>query len=189
MEFLNYMPPFALAIIIFFMRIGDVSLGTIRTIAVIQGKPVRSLVLGFFEVLIWIFAVSQVISNIKSNLFLSIAYAGGFAAGNAVGIYIEKMFSKGMQVARIISRRHGQKIAATLRDIGYRITLFRGEGKDGPVDLLYVISPTRSIQRCISIAQKIDPEIFFITERVLEHNRPSDLYPSESIWRSVLKMK
>ncbi|MFH1722128.1 MAG: DUF5698 domain-containing protein [Candidatus Altiarchaeota archaeon] len=188
-NFFEYLPPALLAVVIFFMRITDVSLGTLRMINVVQGRKINVLILGFFEVLIWIFAVSQVIMHLKEHIFLSVAYAAGFAVGNAVGIHLEKVFSKGMMVARIISRGKGAEIASSLRDKGWRATLIEGEGRDGPVELLYVISPIKSMSGCIDIAEEVDPDIFFITERVMDHNRPHRLYPIDSSWKSVFKKK
>ena len=76
-------------ILIFAARIVDVSLGTIRTICVVNGRRHVALVLGFFEILVWIFAVSKVIGDLQHPV-LAVAYALGFATGNFVGITIEK---------------------------------------------------------------------------------------------------
>ena len=92
-----------LAVLIFCLRITDVSLGTIRTIAVVNGRMRLSVLLGFFEVLVWITGISQLIFRLQEHPLLVVAYAGGFAAGNAVGIAVERKVALGHCVIRMIS--------------------------------------------------------------------------------------
>ena len=88
--FVTDLPAWALAGTIFLLRIIDVSLGTMRTITVVNGRLRLSVALGFFEVLVWVTAVSQVILRLRDHPILVLAYAAGFAAGNAVGILLER---------------------------------------------------------------------------------------------------
>jgi len=69
------------AVLIMMMRICDVSIGTMRTIFVVQGKKYLAGLTGFFEVLIWIFAMRYIMQHLDQipNLF---GYAAGFALGN-----------------------------------------------------------------------------------------------------------
>ena len=90
MEWIASIPVWLLCLLIFGLRVCDVTLGTVRTVAIVKGYLSAAVVLGFFEVLIWILAVSQVIVRINESIFLGIAFAGGFAAGNAVGILVER---------------------------------------------------------------------------------------------------
>ena len=87
MEWIESIPVWLLCLLIFGLRICDVTLGTVRTVAIVKGYLSIAVALGFFEVLIWILAVSQVIVRINESIFLALAFAGGFAAGNAVGAY------------------------------------------------------------------------------------------------------
>ena len=103
MQLLENLPVWLLAVVVFSLRIVDVSLGTVRTIAVVQGWIKLSVVLGFFELLIWIAAVSQVIARVKEQPILMLAFAGGFAAGNAAGILLERVLALGTCVVRIVS--------------------------------------------------------------------------------------
>jgi len=82
-------PPAVLPFMICGARILDVSLGTLRTVSVVRGRVVLAAVLGFFEVTIWVVAVSKVITSFD-NPFNVLGYATGFALGNAVGILIER---------------------------------------------------------------------------------------------------
>ncbi len=159
------------AFTIFVCRILDVSLGTMRTISLVHGRAVLAVVLGFFEVLVWISVVSQVISEVKTNPVLLLAYAGGFAAGNGIGIALERKIAMGTQVVRIISQHAGPVIAAKIREIGQAVTTFVGEGRDGPVTLIYVTCPRRRVEQILSTAMLLDPQLFYVTESATGWNR------------------
>lgn len=188
MHFVEQVPVWALAMIIFILRVMDVSLGTVRTIAVVQGWLKLSVALGFFEVLIWITAVSQVITRITEHPILIVAFAGGFAAGNAAGIGLDRLIALGNCVVRIISSEQGEEIARMLRTIGQRVTTFEGEGRDGPRTMVYVSCSRRDLSRLLKQAKAIDPRLFFVVERVFESSHLFPL-PHPTGWRAVFKMK
>ncbi len=166
MSWLNELPMVALAALIFGLRIIDVSLGTLRTISVVDGRVRLSAVLGFFEVLIWITAVAQVISNIHSSPLLLVAYAGGFAAGNSVGIMLERKLALGRCVVRLIAPHWGARIAARLRSMGQGVTTFEGRGALGTRVLVYATCKRRDVPKIIRTALEIDPHTFYVVERV-----------------------
>ena len=82
-------------ILIFFARIVDVALGTLRTIVTVQGRTVNAFFLGIAEVIIWILVVSTVVHQIKETPVLIVFYALGFASGNVVGILVERKLEIG----------------------------------------------------------------------------------------------
>ena len=93
-----------LPILIFLARIVDVTFGTIRIIFVSRGMKWLAPIFGFFEIMIWLFAIGQVFSNL-TNITYYVAYAGGFACGNFVGIWIEEKMAIGTLIVRIITRK------------------------------------------------------------------------------------
>jgi uncharacterized protein YebE (UPF0316 family) len=151
--------------LIFFARIADVSLGTLRTVAVIRGRRGTSWALGFVEVLIWVIVVSEVITTVKDNWVYAIAYALGFATGNFIGITIEQYFAFGEQVIRVFTRSGGT-IAARLRDQGFGVTEFEGRGKDGPVQILFVTVRRRLTAAVIGVARGIDPTCYYTVDDI-----------------------
>jgi len=187
-EFVQTWPAWGLALLIFGLRIVDVSLGTLRTISVVEGRLRLSVALGFFEVLIWITAVSQVIGGIKNNPLLLVAYAAGFAAGNAMGITLERRLAMGTSVVRIISMELGPEVAERLRALGQLVTTFVGEGSRGPRTLIYATCPRREVHRLIDAARAVDPRLFYVVERVSESSSLGAL-PHGSGWRSPFKKK
>jgi uncharacterized protein YebE (UPF0316 family) len=94
-----------LPLLIFLARVLDVSLGTVRIIFISKGYKFLSLFIGFFEVLIWLTAINQIWSNL-SNVWLYLAYAGGFATGNWIGIWLDEKISLGHAMVRIIIRKN-----------------------------------------------------------------------------------
>ena len=91
--FLHDAPVWVLALVVFGLRVCDVSMGTLRTLTIVQGRTALAITLGFFEVLLWILAVSQVIVQVKDEPVLAVAYAAGFACGNGVGQYMNQVIS------------------------------------------------------------------------------------------------
>jgi len=83
-----------LPLLIFFARVCDVSLGTIRIIFISKGIKYLAPIVGFFEILIWLLAISQIMQNL-TNPYYYIFYAGGFATGNLVGIILDEKLSIG----------------------------------------------------------------------------------------------
>ena len=188
MQFVENLPLWLLALGIFSLRIVDVSLGTVRTIAVVQGWVKLSVVLGFFEVLIWIAAISQVIAQINEHPILMVAFACGFATGNAAGILLERGIALGSCVMRIVSTNKGSAIADAFREMGQQVTTFVGEGRDGPRTLLYTLCGRRRLNKLLGEARQIDPDLFYVVERASESNRVHPL-PHATVWRSLFKIK
>lgn len=187
MDFL--LPGQWLAVLIFFARIVDVTLGTLRTILVVRGRVLMSSLLGFVEVTIWIFVITRVMKNLD-NPWNMLGWAAGFATGNAVGILVERRLAMGKMVLRIITRRQGETVAAALRGLGFGVTSFEGRGMDGTVRLLYVVIDRAKSGTVKDVALQIDPDAVLITEDVREFRdrvRPTNV--PRTGWRSIMKKK
>jgi len=146
-------------ILIFFLRVCDVSLGTLRTVYTLQGRRLRATGIGFIEVTIFIFAISQVIRNLE-NPILMIAYSGGFATGTYLGLWLEEKFALGNAQVRVISKDKGKEIAEAVWARKFGATIVPGVGKDGPVDLIFSILPRKSIPDYVQVATNIDDRCF-----------------------------
>jgi len=141
-------------------RIIDVSLGTLRIIFVAKGYRVLAPVLGFFEILIWIIAISQVMQNL-TNWLTYVAYALGFAIGNYVGITLENRLSLGMVVLRIITRSDATELTALLRKMDYGVTTVDAEGATGPVHILFTVMKRADLADVVPIVRKHNPRAFY----------------------------
>ncbi|MBK9118982.1 MAG: DUF2179 domain-containing protein [Phycisphaerales bacterium] len=177
-----------MCLVIVTARIADVSLGTIRTIMVVQGRRGLAFVLGFFEILIWVSIVSSVIQQLGQQPLYAVAYAVGFALGNYVGMTIEQRLALGQQVVRVISR-DGAQLAATLRSHGYRVTQFDGFGRDGPVQELFVQVHRRDTARVIAEVRSQDPKCYFTVDDVRLASTSALATHQQGGWRGMMKRK
>jgi len=121
--------PWFIPILIFFARICDVSIGTIRIILIIRGKPLISALMGFLEVSIWVMAIAGTLKYLSNPLAL-IAYASGFASGIIIGMYLEKHFVTRYQTVRVINTDEQIVLADHLRGKGFPVTCVDGKGKE-----------------------------------------------------------
>jgi len=157
-------------VLIFVLRIFDVSLSTLRILLSVRNQRVMVPIIGFFEVLIWIFAVGSAIRNLES-IWHVLGYAGGFAMGNIVGLWIEGKLAIGLATLRIISRAGGVELAEALREKGYGVTEFYGQGRDGRVEIVYTAVARREIPRVLDEVARWDPDAFVTVEEPREIRR------------------
>jgi uncharacterized protein YebE (UPF0316 family) len=148
-------------ILIFLLRITDVSLATLRMLLTIRNQRAVVPLIGFFESLIWVLAVGTAIQNLQSVWHL-LGYASGFASGTVVGLWLEGKLAMGIATIRIISRDHGTgaAIANALRELGHGVTELAGEGRRGKVNLLYTVVKRRQIPRVLEEVERMDPDAF-----------------------------
>ena len=141
------------------MRVCDVSLDTIRVILVVQGKKYNAGIVGFFEVLIWVFAIRFVFQHLDNipNLF---GYAFGFAMGNIIGITIEQKIGFGYSQLSVISLHHTDEIANTLRKSKFGVTILPAEGGSGGVSVIVLICPRKQQRNVIKLVESIDKKSF-----------------------------
>ena len=150
-------------LLIFFMRIVDVSLGTVRMLLIMRGQKVWAPVIGFFEVLVWLLAAGTAIQHLESPWHV-LGYAGGFAAGNLVGILIEQRLAFGFASVQVFAPSHGQELADALRAFGHGVTQLQGRGRQGPVDLLMSIVKRRDLPAISALVNDLAPESFVTVE-------------------------
>ena len=181
------LPVWGLAALVFLLRVVDVSIGTMRTIVVVNGRIRLSVALGFVEVLIWITAISQVILRLHESPILVFAYAGGFAAGNAVGILLERRLALGQCVVRMISRE-GEDVARALSSVGRVRGVFRSDAEGSSEWLVFATLPRAELPEALRRAKEVDPEVFYVVDRFSQTNGRSPL-PHATGWRAALKMK
>jgi uncharacterized protein YebE (UPF0316 family) len=150
-------------LVIFLLRIVDVSLATIRMLLAVRGVKFVAPLIGFFEVLIWIVAIGSAIQHLDSPLHL-MGYAAGFATGTLVGMTIEEKMAFGMATVRIVSRHGGVELAEALRDQGFGVTEFAGQGREGRVEVVYVALPRRELPQVFREVATWDADAFVTVE-------------------------
>lgn len=185
---------FLTGIAVFLARIADVSLGTLRTISIVKGRMWMAFWIGILEISIWLVVMSTVILQIKEIPVLGIFFVFGFAFGNVVGIMIEKWLAIGDIVIRVISRKQPLLMTEALRQAGFRVTTFQGEGRSGPVVELYMICRRKERNIIIRIVHKFEPDAFYISEQAGQARKPFGPTVRSTMlsfggWRNILKKK
>ena len=176
--------PYLLAPLIFFARVADVSLGTFRTIVIFRGHKFLAAFIGFFEIIIWVVAASQVLTNLD-HWYLAVAYAGGFAVGNFVGMWIESRFAIGNELIRCISFNR-DVLAEMLRNEGFKVVSFDGDmGEGNPVELLLIIEKRRNVPSLIRLIKELDQTAVYSVSDVKSIYEGPDLLPRRSFLGSA----
>ncbi len=154
-----------LPLLIFLARICDVSLGTLRIIFVAKGKKNIAPFLGFFEVLIWIIAISKIMQNLDYYINY-VAYAAGFATGNLVGMLIEEKLALGIQMIRVFTSDGGMDLVKSLNSNGFGATSVEAQGAKQKVFLVYSIVHRNELEKVLEIINCFNPRAFYTIEDV-----------------------
>lgn len=154
-----------LPILIFLARIVDVSMGTIRVIFISKGFRKYATIIGFFEVLIWLAAINQIMNNL-TNIYYYLAYAAGFASGTYIGMAIEEKISVGKVLIRVITKKHSKELLKILKKSRYTTTSMGAESQDGKVRLIMTVVDRHDSQKVIDIVKKHNPHAFYSIEDV-----------------------
>lgn len=152
-----------LPILVFLARVMDVSIGTLRIIFVSKGLKNFAALLGFFESLIWLIAVVQVMQHLNSWQTY-IAFALGFAAGNYVGVMLEERIALGNLMIRIITRKEADELVHVLWEKGYGVTSIDAQGETGPVKVIFSIVKRKKLVQFIALIKKYNPKAFYTIE-------------------------
>jgi uncharacterized protein YebE (UPF0316 family) len=153
------------ALTIFAMRVSDMSMDTLRVLFVMRGRKGIAWVLGFFQSVIYILAITSVLSQLDNPLNV-IGYAAGFATGNVVGMLIEERLAIGHLHLQIVSSRRGTALSEALREAGYGVTEIPARGKDGVVSMLSVSVLRKDVDKIEKLVHTHDPEAFMTSEDV-----------------------
>jgi uncharacterized protein YebE (UPF0316 family) len=153
------------AIGIFFLRVGDMTLDTIRLLFVVRGRKKLAWVLGFFQSLIFVIAISTVLANLTNPINI-IGYAGGFATGNVVGMFIEERLAIGHIHLTVMSPMRGAKVSAILRQNGFGVSELSARGKDGVVAVLHSNVLRKDLSTAETIILEADPDAVVTAEDV-----------------------
>ena len=144
-------------------RITDVTIGTLRIIYVSKGMKFASAFLGFFEVIIWLIAIGQIMQNL-TNWVNYVAYGLGFAIGNYVGIHLEERISIGFVVLRIITRRTAVETTDYLESEGHRYTIIDADSEEGPVNIIYMPLKRKEVKGIVRNVRRYNPKAAYTVE-------------------------
>ncbi|MBE0617977.1 MAG: DUF2179 domain-containing protein [Proteobacteria bacterium] len=154
-----------LPLLIFSARIVDVSLQTLRVIFINRGLRLVAPLLGFFEVLIWLLAIGQIMRHLD-NFACYLAYGAGFATGTYVGMWIEGKLSLGMVILRVITRVAADALVAELRREEHGVTSIDAAGMAGPVKVLFTVLRRQDLPAVLATVRRYNPNAFYSVEDV-----------------------
>lgn len=150
-------------LVIFVARVVDVALGTIRVYFIVRQKKALAALTGFLEVLIFILIVSRVIQDIQ-HLPYVLAYAGGFATGTLLGMYLTEKLSRQVVQVTVIYHEQSGDVEAALRQAGFGLTRYGGIGRDGSVRVLDVVCAAQGLADLIETVTRLDPSAFLYSQ-------------------------
>jgi len=159
------LPAILSALFIFFMRVADMTLDTLRVLFMMRGRKLTAGVIGFMQAAIFVIAISRVINELSNPLNI-VGYAAGFGAGVMLGMVFEERLALGFGQMRIISSAKGQAIADALRGGGYAVTEMSGRGKDGAVGVLLITARRKDVDHVQGLVRAADESAFITIEEV-----------------------
>lgn len=151
------------ALLIFALRVTDVSMGTVRTMMVMRGMRKLAALIGFVEVTIWVVAISRVLGHLDS-VWNVLGYSGGFATGTLLGMWIESKLAFGHVHVHVVSTKKGIELAQKIREAGFGATQLRAEGQSGMVYLTQVTAPRKRVDEIIRVVNEVDATAFVTVE-------------------------
>ena len=154
-----------LPVLIFFARIMDQTIGTMRLIFLSKGMKYIAPFLGFFEVIIWLLAVGQIMQHLD-NWLSYVAYGAGFATGNFIGMLLEEKISLGTVIIRVILSRQSPELIDELKSQNFGLTLVDAEGSKGSVKLIFSIIRRKELLNFINTIHHFNPNAFYTVEDV-----------------------
>jgi uncharacterized protein YebE (UPF0316 family) len=167
--------------LIFIARVADVSIGTIRIVFISKGLKLLAPILGFFEIFIWLLAMTKVFENLD-NWFYFIAYSAGFAVGNYIGLLIEEKLALGYANLQIITQKSGIDLARKLSEEGFGVTWNDANGSRGKVTVIYCVIKRSNFPRVSEVIKKYNPRAFYTIEDIRFANQ--GVFPMRTIQRS-----
>lgn len=152
-------------ILIFFARILDVSINTIRIIFVMSGKKYIATILGFIESLIWLVAIGQIFKHMD-NIYCYVAYPAGFASGIFIGMKIEEKIALGKVVIRVITSENLTPITHFLESNSFKYSIVSSESKEGKEKLLFAVLKRDRVPEMLDELRVNLPKAFYTIESV-----------------------
>lgn len=155
---------FFLCLKIFFARILDVSIGTIRTMLMVKGKTIIMVILAFFEVFIWFLVAREALITNVESILIPISYSLGYATGTFIGSYIANNFVKGIVGVQVVVSKDNKPLLSNIRKHGYAVSVMdlKDDYEGNQRDMLYFQINHRNLKKLISLIKKYDESAFIV---------------------------
>jgi len=156
-DFLADFPAVLLYLIIFFVKIIEVAMATVRIVMITKGEKIKGSIIGFFEVFIWVILTATVLVDITKDPFKIIVYALAFAFGNYFGSIFETRLGLGtVKIEAVIPKTKGKEISKALRDRGFGVTALDAYGRDERREILYMHVPRKKMEATVKLIKSFE---------------------------------
>jgi uncharacterized protein YebE (UPF0316 family) len=171
-----------LPLAIFFARICDVTIGTVRIVMVAKGEKIIAPILGFFEVFIWLLAISRIFENLD-NWLCYVTYAAGFATGNYIGLIVEEKLAMGIVRIQMVTKENTSVLISKLKDSRFGVTVLEAKGANEEVNIIYTIVKRTDVSKVEDIIRDSLPDAFYSIEEIKSVNKGVFPIKKSSRWR------
>ncbi|MFC1504198.1 DUF2179 domain-containing protein [Spirochaetota bacterium] len=175
-------------ILIFMLKAVDISLDTIRIIFVSKGMKITAPIVGFFQILVWLMAVTQVFKNLD-NVFAYFAYAGGYALGVFIGINIDNKLKMGISLVQVITQKDASELIDYLKFMDYRVSSIGAQSEEGEVTIIYATVKRKETQKIIGLVKYFNPNAIYSIGDVREVSDTITKRPLSEIQAEISVMK
>lgn len=161
-----------LCIKIFFIRIIDVSLGTVRSIVTIKGNIFIASLIGFIEVLVWFIVAKEAITT-SGSFLIAIFYSLGFATGTYIGGILSSRFIKTKLGIQVILSNNDTNIIAEITNNDYALSIFEcyGQNLDSLKYMLFIEIDSDRYKDLTRLIKSLDKKAFIVVnETKYVHN-------------------
>lgn len=149
---------------IFFARIIDVTLATLRTVYSVKGKTLLAGIIGFIEATIWFIVVKEALNTDIQSPFIVMSYAGGFAAGSVLGTFVSKTFVNSLIKVEVITTKATPDNVEKIRLEGFGVSVIDILDNDDDVDkkMLIITLNSKHLEELKRILRHIDRNAFVV---------------------------
>ncbi len=162
-----------LCIKIFFARIFDVTLGTIRTVFSVKGRTLISGLIAFIEVIVWFLVVKEALNTPYNNFLIPVSYAGGYATGTIIGTYLSKTFINSLISVEVITNKATPQNLKKLHEAGFAVSKVNAikTYEQSKSSILFITTNSKYLHKLNEIINRIDKNAFVvINESKVVHN-------------------
>ncbi|GGE06882.1 DUF2179 domain-containing protein [Marinithermofilum abyssi] len=147
---------------ILFIQIAYVTVSTLRLIVMMKGNAKLAAVISFGEIFIYMIGLATVLDNMDTWYNL-VVYCLGFAIGVYTGSLIEEKMAMGYVMVQVITRREDSDMPRQLREEGFGVTSWLGEGLSGERLVLMVLTKRKRQKELVNHVKRIDPQAFLVS--------------------------
>ena len=152
-----------MCLIVFFARIIDTTLSTVKTMMIVKNKTIFAMMMAFFEVIVWFFIVREALNTGEYIILIAISYALGYATGVLVGMYITDTFVTSNVSVNIVVKQNRKIIDALVKN-GYAISVSKIKGKDFISNkyMILVCTTNKRVRKLKEIVTSFDNHAFIV---------------------------